>query len=542
MTNSSVNSLINPPTPRPDQVFNLPNTRQESDRYQVDRFDDYIEDDYAEYEPQRNDVRDRESRDDDRPRYEDNPDKERFDDYDRGSSESEASTSDSTLNDDAPEVDRQDETSRTERTQQDDGDTQDVANESKQSAESETTAASDTPADGVITSPIAIPSTTQPTASTGQAAGAGTSVPGQTTANVNTAGGDLGVTPSAASQTAATNAPATPAAAEQNAAQAPIPQNSSSEAQASLQISNVPQNDANGAQTPPPSTPATNVNQQNGGQPNPGAASSAAAASGPLGPNSGHEDIAATATNSGIDVRKEIAGQSKPQDGNALAQASTQNQPGKNGDGNAIQIAAQSTQTIQNKLTSEPAPLLTATTPESTSLDLRSQPMGALADFNRPIEKQPMVLTIRAATSGGNPSLPVDTLALHISRNLSNGVNKFQIRLDPPELGRIDVKMEVGQDGRVQTTLAADRPETLDLLQRDAKLLQRALDDAGLKSDNGSLNFSLRDQEGNSGQSAGTGHDQGDAAQNDPQAEPEIAENAAHYIADLDTGRVDIRI
>ena len=38
----------------------------------------------------------------------------------------------------------------------------------------------------------------------------------------------------------------------------------------------------------------------------------------------------------------------------------------------------------------------------------------------------------------------------------------------------------------------ADRPETLDMLQRDARVLERALNDAGLRADSGGLSFNLR--------------------------------------------------
>ena len=44
------------------------------------------------------------------------------------------------------------------------------------------------------------------------------------------------------------------------------------------------------------------------------------------------------------------------------------------------------------------------------------------------------------------------------------------------------------------TRLIADRSDTLDLLRRDASGLERALQDAGLKTADNSLQFSLRDQ------------------------------------------------
>ena len=74
------------------------------------------------------------------------------------------------------------------------------------------------------------------------------------------------------------------------------------------------------------------------------------------------------------------------------------------------------------------------------------------------------------------------------------GKNHFEIRLDPPELGRIEVRIDVDRDGHVTSRLIADRSDTLDLLRRDATGLERALQDAGLKTADNGLQFSLRDQ------------------------------------------------
>ena len=74
------------------------------------------------------------------------------------------------------------------------------------------------------------------------------------------------------------------------------------------------------------------------------------------------------------------------------------------------------------------------------------------------------------------------------------GKNRFEIRLDPPELGRIEVRLDVDRDGHTTSRLIADRADTLDLLRRDASGLERALQDAGLKTSDNGLQFSLRDQ------------------------------------------------
>jgi flagellar hook-length control protein FliK len=74
------------------------------------------------------------------------------------------------------------------------------------------------------------------------------------------------------------------------------------------------------------------------------------------------------------------------------------------------------------------------------------------------------------------------------------GLKEFQIRLDPAELGRVEVKLEIGEDNLVTAKVVVDRVETLHLLQRDARTLERAFEQAGLKSSDGGIDFSLRDQ------------------------------------------------
>ncbi len=91
-------------------------------------------------------------------------------------------------------------------------------------------------------------------------------------------------------------------------------------------------------------------------------------------------------------------------------------------------------------------------------------------------------------------AVPISGLAVEIAAQARAGGNRFEIRLDPPELGRIDVRLDVDKEGRVTSHLRVDRVETLDLLRRDAPSLERALQDAGLKTSDNALNFSLRDQ------------------------------------------------
>ncbi|HZD89081.1 MAG TPA: flagellar hook-length control protein FliK, partial [Pseudolabrys sp.] len=91
------------------------------------------------------------------------------------------------------------------------------------------------------------------------------------------------------------------------------------------------------------------------------------------------------------------------------------------------------------------------------------------------------------------PPVPLPGLAVAIAARASSLGNNFSIRLDPPELGRVDVRLSVDKDGHLTSHLMADRHDTLALLQRDSSGLQRALQDAGFKTAENGLQFSLRD-------------------------------------------------
>jgi flagellar hook-length control protein FliK len=100
-------------------------------------------------------------------------------------------------------------------------------------------------------------------------------------------------------------------------------------------------------------------------------------------------------------------------------------------------------------------------------------------------------LTVTPATTA---AVPLSGLALQIAVTAQSGNSRFEIRLDPAELGRIDVRIDVDRHGQVTSHLTVEKPETLAMLRQDAPQLQRALDNAGFKTGDGGLQFSLRDQ------------------------------------------------
>ncbi|WP_022697025.1 flagellar hook-length control protein FliK [Euryhalocaulis caribicus] len=86
----------------------------------------------------------------------------------------------------------------------------------------------------------------------------------------------------------------------------------------------------------------------------------------------------------------------------------------------------------------------------------------------------------------------VARMAKDIARQANNGSRRFEIRMDPPELGKVEVRLEIGADKKAHAILLAERPETLTDLKQAARALERALADSGLDLQQDSLQFGLR--------------------------------------------------
>lgn len=149
-----------------------------------------------------------------------------------------------------------------------------------------------------------------------------------------------------------------------------------------------------------------------------------------------------------------------------------------------------------------------------------------------------------SAPAQADPAVPLGQVPMTIGLRSLGGSSEFQIRLDPAELGRIEVKLEIDKArGTVTTHLVVDRPDTLAMLQRDAGQLQQALAQTGLDPSGGGLNLSLRGD----GSAQGDGRSgQGDAPRGGPATWSTDTAEATQETAPVrwlrGYGGVDIRI
>ncbi len=78
-----------------------------------------------------------------------------------------------------------------------------------------------------------------------------------------------------------------------------------------------------------------------------------------------------------------------------------------------------------------------------------------------------------------------------IIQRLDGKSQQFQIRLDPAELGRINVSIEITKDKKATVTLAAKSAEALSELSKGSRALQDALAEAGIELEEGGLKLEL---------------------------------------------------
>lgn len=88
----------------------------------------------------------------------------------------------------------------------------------------------------------------------------------------------------------------------------------------------------------------------------------------------------------------------------------------------------------------------------------------------------------------------VEQVKVNITKSAVKGIDKIDVSLKPEELGRIEIKMQIAKDGKLHAHIVASRPETMEILQKDAQALQKAFNDAGFQTDEGSLSFAFREE------------------------------------------------
>jgi flagellar hook-length control protein FliK len=138
-------------------------------------------------------------------------------------------------------------------------------------------------------------------------------------------------------------------------------------------------------------------------------------------------------------------------------------------------------------------PGISTDVPSEGEVDLSLEALSPRSDARAEVQRQSLPQAANANASARFQPHTVQTLAGRIAARAVDGGRVFDIRLDPAELGRVEVRLEMGSDNSVRALLSAERADTLAELQRSARDLEKALADAGLDLAEDGLSFSLSD-------------------------------------------------
>jgi flagellar hook-length control protein FliK len=171
------------------------------------------------------------------------------------------------------------------------------------------------------------------------------------------------------------------------------------------------------------------------------------------------------------------------------------------------------------------APLPSAGAAEAPSATPAPSALAALSVQTSAAQTRSPVLDVGAARAAPAAA----QVAREIVRRFDGDATKFELRLDPPELGRVEVRLEVTRDHRVTAVIAADSPQALTELARHARELQQTLQSAGLELTDNGLSFDLRQQREDAAEADRSNGETRNSSSGDDEQQPAAPARALSY-------------
>lgn len=141
------------------------------------------------------------------------------------------------------------------------------------------------------------------------------------------------------------------------------------------------------------------------------------------------------------------------------------------------------------------------------------------------------------------------TEQVHVSirKAVDTGNDRLVLQLDPAHLGKVEVRMEMNAGSASQILFIAENKNTLEALQQDARYLEKALQDSGIKADVGTMEFSLKQNQthqNGSGMENAMGNPREEILPPVETAEEDVEEGntvTTHYMVQVTDG-IDIKV
>lgn len=186
-------------------------------------------------------------------------------------------------------------------------------------------------------------------------------------------------------------------------------------------------------------------------------------------------------------------------------------------------------------------PPVTAPAPDGAPAELAPSGDGAAVEADAPT-------VVREAALSQLSRVTVEAtaqIAAQILRRLEGRSTRFEIALTPAELGRVDVKLDIDSEGRLQARLAFDNPAAATDLRGRADELRRQLEDAGFDLGENALEFTERDSGSSAfdrGQGGHNGQSRAFTVAARLNAEIDVAQPPGWMVLTLSPSGVDMKV
>nr|WP_295669855.1 flagellar hook-length control protein FliK [Sphingomonas sp.] len=178
-----------------------------------------------------------------------------------------------------------------------------------------------------------------------------------------------------------------------------------------------------------------------------------------------------------------------------------------------IPIGERGGETPSGKSEDKPFPARHAAAPTIRAADAvpsgEPSPSFTLTALNAPLVASRSATPSPIGTITAQPGQIGPELGIAIARHVASGGatgggETITLRLNPVDMGRIEVKLSFDDRGTLRAIVSADNPAALDMLRRDSADLGRALTDAGVRADSQTLRFDSRTDAGQNGNQTGS--------------------------------------
>lgn len=129
--------------------------------------------------------------------------------------------------------------------------------------------------------------------------------------------------------------------------------------------------------------------------------------------------------------------------------------------------------------------------------NVQAQVAGAVIEETTPTAVKAETAEIKTFEPKNLTREVAEQIKVNITQSAIKGVDKIEIQLKPADLGKVEIKLQIGRDGQLHAHIVASNAETLEILQKDIENLKQAFSSAGYQAEDGSFSFSHSQEQSN---------------------------------------------